>query len=682
MTPQGPIEKTSRGTGRIRRFSKRSRSGCILCKKRKKKCDEKKPKCTSCTRLGTHCEWPAAMPDRDRSSSPYSLLPNTIDTSAIEVHPMSFDQRFSDSLPLDHYLGYRAPSTSDHTHASSLNSLVPSSPSLLLHGAFDHFEESIDRFNDAVSPLTAAASSGSPQQLSQMLRMLMDSPPAEDTQDTATDNKSTAFDKTLTTYRPSASLQFVPSTSTELYDVETDFLSFWVSHVVPSNSVVEASKSAFLVYIMPMMSYSPAIRSTVFAWAATQRYHFFNDPNDQTLAEHYSNDALTRLRAINPTQMNKSDIDTSIAAALLYCGVESMGGLDHFWPEALSIAKSIIDTYGGELAFAKSESPSRLWLVRNLFYHDVLSAITCNTVPHISDVSLLIAESCLFGVPLSKRNLTREARNRRMSVATQSSSSSSESNSSVHGPKLPNPALDMNVPTTGDDDVFEPMPESRELEKLRKISRDLSASDALMAYSQGIFCILWRVARLAYENFTFPESMFVIFTDIRRQIETWQPSSTEFASSFELVYFAEVYRAAARLALYVTIMRHTDNLAKMYQDPLRKTFTSEEIDQNIFKITDLSYDLHSLSPPEAGIVFPLFIAGCLARDHHTRHRIILRLSRRKAETGIANSIPAIRIISRIGEIREEYPEKKEEFWASEWDWVSVMTELNVRPIMS
>lgn len=36
----------------------RSRLGCLTCRRKKKKCDQGKPKCGLCLRVGTHCEWP------------------------------------------------------------------------------------------------------------------------------------------------------------------------------------------------------------------------------------------------------------------------------------------------------------------------------------------------------------------------------------------------------------------------------------------------------------------------------------------------------------------------------------------------------------------------------------------------------------------------------------------------
>ncbi|KPM41827.1 hypothetical protein AK830_g4719 [Neonectria ditissima] len=44
---------------------RRVQTGCLTCKKRKKKCDEAKPRCADCRRLCLDCAWPRARQSRD-----------------------------------------------------------------------------------------------------------------------------------------------------------------------------------------------------------------------------------------------------------------------------------------------------------------------------------------------------------------------------------------------------------------------------------------------------------------------------------------------------------------------------------------------------------------------------------------------------------------------------------------
>lgn len=45
----------------------RSKSGCLICRSQHKKCDERKPSCSSCRAKGVSCQWP---PSRDAVYEP------------------------------------------------------------------------------------------------------------------------------------------------------------------------------------------------------------------------------------------------------------------------------------------------------------------------------------------------------------------------------------------------------------------------------------------------------------------------------------------------------------------------------------------------------------------------------------------------------------------------------------
>lgn len=65
----------------------RSSTGCLTCRRRKKKCDERKPKCIACTRNYQQCTWPAAPVRRDaRDPVPY-VAPQERTSSADQVDP-------------------------------------------------------------------------------------------------------------------------------------------------------------------------------------------------------------------------------------------------------------------------------------------------------------------------------------------------------------------------------------------------------------------------------------------------------------------------------------------------------------------------------------------------------------------------------------------------------------------
>lgn len=63
----------------------KTRSGCLICRKRRKKCDDRKPRCTECLRLRLTCEWEtdtgsASAPDQESSSE--AINQSLLDTTA------------------------------------------------------------------------------------------------------------------------------------------------------------------------------------------------------------------------------------------------------------------------------------------------------------------------------------------------------------------------------------------------------------------------------------------------------------------------------------------------------------------------------------------------------------------------------------------------------------------------
>lgn len=66
MTSAAKVQKKSTGK---RRFHKKSRKGCLSCKRRRVKCDESHPLCKNCDRMGIECSWPADM-DQEQEQEP------------------------------------------------------------------------------------------------------------------------------------------------------------------------------------------------------------------------------------------------------------------------------------------------------------------------------------------------------------------------------------------------------------------------------------------------------------------------------------------------------------------------------------------------------------------------------------------------------------------------------------
>ncbi|KAF5989485.1 transcriptional activator protein UGA3 [Fusarium bulbicola] len=83
-----------------RRNHPRSKNGCLTCRTKRKKCDEVKPVCSSCTRTGQECVWPAqentsqrAMPEDGSASEPLGVSGPSPDSVALQSKSRSSSPR-------------------------------------------------------------------------------------------------------------------------------------------------------------------------------------------------------------------------------------------------------------------------------------------------------------------------------------------------------------------------------------------------------------------------------------------------------------------------------------------------------------------------------------------------------------------------------------------------------------
>ncbi|KAH0423010.1 C6 transcription factor [Colletotrichum camelliae] len=64
-----PFRTTAKFPTKYRRNTPRSKNGCLSCRARRRKCDEVKPSCTSCSRSGRECSWPVNENNADQNTS-------------------------------------------------------------------------------------------------------------------------------------------------------------------------------------------------------------------------------------------------------------------------------------------------------------------------------------------------------------------------------------------------------------------------------------------------------------------------------------------------------------------------------------------------------------------------------------------------------------------------------------
>lgn len=79
-------EQALNGAGSATMVKRRSRMGCLTCRRRKKRCDENRPLCEECKRLRLNCSWPEPGKEyRNRTRKPYSISATGSPHSGIKV---------------------------------------------------------------------------------------------------------------------------------------------------------------------------------------------------------------------------------------------------------------------------------------------------------------------------------------------------------------------------------------------------------------------------------------------------------------------------------------------------------------------------------------------------------------------------------------------------------------------
>lgn len=87
---------------RTRRAHNKTRTGCLTCKIRRKKCDETKPACLRCTNTGRKCDGYARAPPAQLTQ----VFPATAATTITTPNPLATQQRAPRGIELDTDSGY------------------------------------------------------------------------------------------------------------------------------------------------------------------------------------------------------------------------------------------------------------------------------------------------------------------------------------------------------------------------------------------------------------------------------------------------------------------------------------------------------------------------------------------------------------------------------------------------
>ncbi|KAE8152549.1 C6 transcription factor [Aspergillus avenaceus] len=295
------VKKRARREG-----SKWTRSGCLTCKKRRKRCDETKPSCQACARLGLDCGGYGSM-----WAEPLNPSADVFQTAPAKRRRVSLSPNLSASspvTPLDQY----SPGSTVSTGVST----IPSTPS-------DY--DSIG----AYTPQTESSNETDGQLLDLTDRAMVVSKPC--------------------------------GTLSHLSNLETHYLQYHMEKGSKLLANLESAENPLRSLIIPRALSSPLLMKALCAMSAM---HFANRSYDslsaQTTAANYYIRTMSGLRSgLSRCPVGAFPSESILAVALL-CKYEIVRGSVKQWAVHLNALEKLIISRGGFSTFDQ-ETAEFLW---------------------------------------------------------------------------------------------------------------------------------------------------------------------------------------------------------------------------------------------------------------------------------------------------------------------------------
>ncbi|PLB54254.1 C6 transcription factor [Aspergillus steynii IBT 23096] len=305
-----PLSVSEAGNKRSRRAgAKWTRSGCLTCKKRRKRCDEAKPSCRNCVRLGFTCEGYGSM------------WAEPLDPSA---------QVFQSTM---------APKRR-RLSASSLSVCSPIS---------QESPRSAPSVSRASSCVSSALNSGSSEAHSPVTRI----GGFNETED-ATSDPVHVKDLCVASPKPRGHIS-------HLSTLETHYLQYHMEQGSKLLANLESDENPLRSLIIPRAFSSPLLMKALCAVSAVHLANRSQNSLDaQAAAANYYIRTMTGLRSALTQLPHKTFPDESILAVALLCKYEIVRGSVNQWAVHLDALEKLVISRGGFASFDK-ETAEFIW---------------------------------------------------------------------------------------------------------------------------------------------------------------------------------------------------------------------------------------------------------------------------------------------------------------------------------
>lgn len=299
---------------------RRVQTGCLMCKRRKKKCDETKPRCGDCRRLCLECAWPAER-TKDKSPSLSALQESSSsdklggDPAIIEI-PIRHSQSPSPSASSSSPHSNGSANGRSHSNASSLRGDSKAKCAVIKHDSASDTEGISDKLSWDLST----------------------SPPTWVDAFTPVSNGSTHEldfgNPTLSVYVP----QLLPQLQTPNDRALMNHYSTIVSSILSRRA---STNNPYNHYLLPMAQGNDLVLHCILALSANHWRKL--QPTLGGRGLYHQGKAASALAQLLP-HVDKQSADIALVASLLLCMTELFDGTSEGWKLHLKGAKRLLIT--------------------------------------------------------------------------------------------------------------------------------------------------------------------------------------------------------------------------------------------------------------------------------------------------------------------------------------------------
>ncbi|KAI1800757.1 fungal-specific transcription factor domain-containing protein [Daldinia bambusicola] len=346
---------------------RRSRAGCTFCKEKKKKCDEKRPRCARCVEKDLQCTYEAVRPRQRRKKDP-------------SQSGFTQDYGQTNELTLDH----------DQWREGTIDRF----------SEIDCLSPMYTKFND-ISPMSFSENASSPVGTSPTVYEYDDAGDGDEVQEIVRRNSSINVVSQARSLQPdlamiapcpvgSPTLEFVLPMFSEFSDrpnrrALVDHFCNVLSHLIVFR---EESGNPFQQLVLPLSHRSAPIMNAVYALASAHLEYRGIATSEKSL--YFHNRAIQGLARLIE-QEGKVDKTELLAAIMLlvYYEVLVQRGRTNIVDGHLKGALTIMSSSPGE------STPASLFLERAFRFYDVITALSLGSAP----LSTAPAAGCLMPFP-------------------------------------------------------------------------------------------------------------------------------------------------------------------------------------------------------------------------------------------------------------------------------------------